>query len=140
MNIDDYRALVAAEPKRRAHPEHDLQCAVVKTLDDLDRAERLHCFDYTASLAGVNLDGKTRGRMKAAGVRKGWPDLQFACWDGITRFIELKSDDGALKPEQRLFRHYAEPHGIWALCRSVDEVVDQLTRWGVVRVGSGHRA
>ena len=51
--------------------------------------------------------------------------------DGRVVFIELKSDVGSLEPEQRAFRDAAKPHGIWALCRSVDEVEAALRGWGV---------
>ena len=64
------------------------------------------------------------GKMKAAGVRRGWPDLQLACLDGVTRYIELKvvRADSALSPEQQAFRAWAEPLGIWAKATSVAEV------------------
>lgn len=127
-----FRLGASAKPAaKRDEPEHRLQVAVTAALDELWRLGRLRLFDWTASLAGVRLTPKVRVKAKAAGLRPGWPDLQFACWDGLTRYIELKAD-GDLSPAQRLFRDYAQPLGIWALCRSVGEVIDQLTAWGLI--------
>lgn len=86
---------------------------------------------WTASLTGTNLDMRTATRAKAAGVRRGWPDWSFLCPDGITRFIELKSKTGSLTPEQREFRDACAPFGIFAVCRSVEEVEQALRGWGV---------
>ena len=85
--------------------------------------------EWTANAAGVRVAMATANKMKASGVRRGWPDLQFLFPDGITRYIELKSGS-SLSPEQKAFRDRCEPHGIWAICRSVDEVAAALTAWG----------
>lgn len=116
----------------RDNPEHRLQRGVreylVIALPDT--------IEWTANAAGVTLGATKEARMrqgrksKAAGVRRGWPDLQFLFPDGVTRYIELKAGSG-LSPEQREFRDRCEPHGIWAKCCSVDEVAAQLMAWGV---------
>lgn len=106
-------------------PEHKLQVAVREYL--------VWCLpptiEWTASLVGVNLGMKAASRAKAAGVRRGWPDLQFLFPDGITRYIELKAG-ASLSREQREFRDRCAPHGIFAVCRSVDEVEATLRGWG----------
>lgn len=111
---------------RKANPESALQIAVKQYL--------VLCLppsvEWTASLVGVNLPPMLAVRAKAMGIRRGWPDLQFLFPDGVTRYIELKVK-ASLSPEQREFRDRARPHGIWALCRSVDEVETQLRAWGV---------
>lgn len=112
--------------KPRANPEARLQIDVKQYLtlclpDDIK---------WTASLTGTHLSIRAATRAKAMGVRRGWPDLSFLFPDGVTRFIELKTATGSLSPEQRDFRDAARPHGVWAVCRSVDEVEVQLRLWG----------
>lgn len=95
--------------------------------------------EWTASSAGVTLGASKAARMrqgakaKAMGLRKGWPDLQFLFADGVTRFIELKTETGSLQPEQREFRDRCKASGrdIWAMCRSLNEVIATLSAWGV---------
>ena len=110
-----------------AHPEASLQRAVVQYLELCLSPHIL----WTASLTGTALTPPARGRAKAAGVRPGWPDLAFLLPNGITVYIELKAPRGHLLPEQRTFRDAAEPNGIWAVCRSVDDVARALDEWGV---------
>jgi hypothetical protein len=110
----------------RAQPELKLQIAVKQFLTYCLPAN----VEWTANAAGVPVTMHTANKMKASGVRRGWPDLQFLCPDGVTRYIELKAG-ASLSLEQRAFRDRCEPHGIWALARSVDEVAATLTGWGV---------
>jgi hypothetical protein len=110
---------------KRAAPETRLQISVKQYLNMCLSDDVL----WTASLTGVHLSMQARTRAKAMGVRRGFPDLQFLFPDGVTRYIELKAG-ASLSPEQRDFRDAAKPHGIWAVCRSVDEVEAQLRSWG----------
>jgi hypothetical protein len=112
------------KPKRAA-PEAALQITVKQYLNICLGDE----VQWTASLVGTYLTPQARSRAKAMGVRPGWPDLQFLFPDGVTRFIELKAG-ASLSPEQRDFRDRCAGRGIWALCRSVDEVSAQLRAWG----------
>lgn len=110
---------------RRRHPEEALQRSIAEYLDLCLPPEIL----WTASMVGVSLNRVTRGRMRGMGVRPGWPDLQFLFPDGVTRYIELKAGAG-LSTEQRRFRDVACPQGVWALCRSLDDVKAALRGWG----------
>ena len=132
MTLDEYRALKAArkaaEPRRNDNPEHRLQCAVALWLE----ANVLPPTFWSADAAGVRVSPGVAAQMRAAGVNPGWPDLRFLCPDGVTRYIELKpGSDGSLSPAQRAFRDAAKPHGIWALCRTLEAVKLQLRAWGV---------
>lgn len=119
-----------------AQPEHKLQVAVRQYLT--------LCLppsvEWTASMAGANLSMSARTKAKAAGVRRGWPDLQFLFPDGVTRYIELKAEAGVLTLEQKAFRARCAPHGIFAVCRAVDEVAEVLTGWGAVLRDNSHRS
>ena len=109
-----------------AQPEHKLQVSVAQMLTfGLPPS-----IWWTANAAGVRVLPGVAGKMKAAGVRRGWPDLQILCPDGKTRYIELKVK-ATLSPEQRAFRDHAKPLGLWALARSVDDVADAISGWGV---------
>lgn len=117
----------ARSAKPRDNPEQRLQIAVKEYLGWCLPEEVL----WTASLAGHGrMTMHARNKAKAMGLKPGWPDLQFLFPDGVTRYIELKSDVGSLQPEQRAFRDRSNPHGIWALCRSVEEVETTLRGWG----------
>lgn len=118
-----------AKPARKnGNPEHKLQVSVKQYLEvALPRS-----IEWTANGAGQALSMYAAGKAKASGVRKGWPDLQFLFPDGVTRYIELKTDVGSLSPEQRDFRDrcYATQTDMWELCRSIEQVARTLTRWG----------
>jgi hypothetical protein len=113
----------------RRNPEHQLQVSIRQYLELALPPSIL----WTASLTGVNLSMRARTKAKAAGVKRGFPDLQFVFPDGITRYIELKAGAG-LSPEQRAFRDHCQgvrpAVDIWEVCRSIDEVADTLRRWG----------
>lgn len=117
---------------RRANPEHDLQCDVRQYLTYcLPLPTSPDYVEWTANGAGLHLGRTTAGKAKASGVRRGWPDLQFLLPTGRTVYIEMKTKAGSLSPEQRAFRDRCEPHDIFALCRSVEEVATALRKWGV---------
>lgn len=97
---------------------------------------------WTASLAGHGkMSMAARNKAKSMGLQRGWPDLQFLFPDGVTRYVELKSDSGSLTPEQKAFRDRVEPHGIFAVCRSVEDVEAALRGWGApLRATAGRMA
>lgn len=86
---------------------------------------------WTSSLTGASLSMNARLKAKAAGVRRGLPDMLFVFPDGITRFIELKRPGGgSLSAEQKDFQARFEPLGIFRVARSVEEVEQALRDWG----------
>lgn len=115
---------------KRAAPEHRLQMQVKQFLTYCLPLPGPDYVEWTASAAGVRVSPTVAVKMKASGVRRGWPDLQFLFPDGVTRYIEMKAG-AALSPEQRAFRDRCAPHGIFAVCRSVEEVDAALRGWGV---------
>lgn len=116
---------------KRANPEHKLQVEICRYL----AVALPPSIIFTADAAGVPVSIFTASKMKAAGVRRGWPDIRFLMPDGVTRYIEVKTPTGSLSPEQRDFRdrclNIRPPVDIWALCRSVEDVAAALAGWGV---------
>jgi hypothetical protein len=115
--------------KARENPELALQIAVKQYLDAALPANYL----WTASAAGVRVAMHTATQMKAAGIKRGFPDILILSPRGGVVWIELKAKDGSLLPEQKAFRDHCQATGrdIWALARSVDDVEAALKRWGV---------
>jgi hypothetical protein len=114
--------------RKNDDPEHQFQCEVAEALkwalpDD---------YPFTANAAGVRVAMSVAVKMKGAGVKRGWPDIQILCPSAVTRYIELKVDAG-LSKEQRDFRDFCLATGrdIWALCRTLEEVEDVLVRWRI---------
>jgi hypothetical protein len=68
-------------------------------------------------------------KAKAMGLITGSTDYVFV-WAGGGGWIELKSQHGSLSTPQRTFRDWARATGCnWAVCRSVEEVVEKLIEW-----------
>lgn len=109
-------------------PEHRFQVSVIRYLQYALPPEYL----FTANAAGVRVSMNVAVKMKAAGVRRGWPDIQILFPSAVTRYLELKADTG-LSQEQRDFRDACKATGrdIWALCRTLEQVEAALIRWGI---------
>lgn len=74
---------------------------------------------------------RTAGRLKAMGVRAGVADLAFVIV-GKAAFIELKAPRKYQSKVQREFQANIEKAGgLYAVCRSMDDVAETLTGWGV---------
>lgn len=116
--------------KKNKQPEFGLQCRIARMLMTRLPPE----IEWTASAAGVRVSPRTANKMKAAGIRPDWMDLQFMCEDGITRYIEVKIPDGKLSTGQKRIAAVftSRRPDIYAVCRTVDEVVLALTTWGIV--------
>lgn len=128
----------------RTNPEHALQVAVKQFL--------VMCLpdgvEWTSSLSGAFLGPSQRAKMKASGLRPGFPDLVFII-NRRTFWIELKApltvtprnpgrlgtlDDPGLSDDQKRVLGAMHPDA-WAVCRSLDDVAAALTRWGVILRG-----
>ena len=70
--------------------------------------------------------------LRKMGLLPGVADLQIIK-DGKSYFIELKTDTGDLSNSQIIFRDACNrTHTPYVVCRSVDDVRNQLVSWGVV--------
>ena len=123
--------------RKNEDPEHQFQVQVVGYLRYALPPEHV----WTANAAGVRVSMHVAVKMKAAGVRRGWPDLRILFPSGVTRFIEVKAGQG-LSPEQREFRDFCAATGrdIWALAKSVEDVEAALLRWRIQPLCSINRA
>lgn len=120
-------------PRRRGKvnddPEHRLQVAVAVYFTFAMPDE----YVWTASVAGMRGSIYQGVKAKAAGLKKGWPDLQILFPSAVTRYIELKASAGGLSDEQKTFRDFCKATGrdIWALCRTPEEVEAQCLHWKI---------
>lgn len=72
-------------------------------------------------------------KAKAMGLITGSADYVFV-WAGGGGWIELKSATGSLSEHQRDFRDWCRAtNSNHAVCRTLDEVVEKLIEWGVLR-------
>lgn len=72
--------------------------------------------------------------LKAVGMISGTPDY-FFIWPNGGGVIEIKVGKGRLTENQMDYRQWCSDLGIsHSVCRSVQEVVDQLVQWRVLDV------
>lgn len=122
------RALHGGPKRQNADPEHRFQVAVATYLTYALPAG----YHFTANPAGMRTTMNVAVKNKAAGVRRGWPDMQILFPTGVTRYIELKID-ADLSKDQKDFRTACTVTGrdIWSLARTIEEVEAALLRWKV---------
>ena len=119
-------------PRRQKRPELQLTKAVAILLALLDNLGQLQAIWYHVPNGGQR-NAMQGAMLKAMGARAGIPDFAFA-WATCSGFIELKSGKNGLSDAQKSIRDDRFRKGVfWAECRSVDEVKDTLTQWGIVR-------
>ena len=76
--------------------------------------------------------GKARGgQLKAAGLRPGWPELQFLYRRQFLA-IELKSAKGRVSAAQEAcMARIVGAGGTWACCRTIEEIERTLVAFGI---------
>lgn len=100
------------KPKNRKD-EADGQVHVVKML----RAYLPDEVWWSVSLSGVCLPMHIAVSAKRAGMQKGAPDFSFIFRDGVTRYVEMKTLEGALTPEQQTVERLVGRHN-FKVCRA----------------------
>lgn len=76
----------------------------------------------------------TGARLKAMGVLPGVGDISLVLPDGRAAFVEIKTSIGRQSPEQKEFqRRVVNAGGLYAVCRSCDDVRSTLGSWGALR-------
>lgn len=117
---------------KRGHSEDDLAIQVASALRVLlpPHVVWFHCPN------GGKRDAREGARFKAMGVLAGVPDLFFLWKDDHNEqqiaFIELKVGKNGPTDAQLAFADRARHcDAAFAICRSVDSVIDQLRQWGI---------
>jgi hypothetical protein len=114
----------------RAHPEQDLQRAVVRHLKAVLPPDAMWTAVNPAPAKGV----VAGARMKALGLAAGIPDLLIV-HHGFTLWIELKAPGGSLSdPQKAMHRQIVAAYssdvytrfGTVVVCKTVDEVLGAL--------------
>lgn len=112
---------------KRSYPESALHKAVASYL------KLVLCGNsWWTSIAHGEGGGKIRGAMwKVRGAKAGVPDILIVS-NGWCYFIELKSEGGYLTPIQKECHRAIEVAcAKVAVCRSIDDVAQSLTEWGI---------
>lgn len=90
---------------------------------------------WTHFPAGEHRNAKTGARLKRMGLKRGWSDFLLVDPGGVHHWLELKRGKADLSDDQEAFALAMEARGVpWALARSFDEAVRQLTAWGALRL------
>lgn len=110
--------------------EHRIQ---VQLINELVYRMRPELVRFAIPNGGLR-NGRVAVKMKAEGLMPGMPDLGFAIEDGRTAWLEMKTDKGSLSDMQWGVRRKLEQLGHqWAMARSVEEAMDHLSRFGVLK-------
>lgn len=122
-------------PTRARPTEETIHRAVV---DVLERAATPG-IAWTHMPAGEARAKGVAGKLKGMGVKAGWPDLLIVK-GGRLYGLELKAESGRVSPAQVAACAALRAAGAEiAVAYGLDAALDQLARWGAVRV-SGARA
>lgn len=83
----------------------------------------------TASLNGVFMSVGQRMKANRSGLNKGTPDLSLPCarrgYHGL--YIEMKTDDGILSSDQKIWRDFLKREKyFWYVCRNSDAAIRLL--------------
>lgn len=110
--------------------EHSIQVKLVQRLAIQLRPEVVR---FSIPNGGLR-NQRVAMQMKAEGLTPGMPDLGFAVEDGRVVWLEMKNERGALSDMQWGIRRRLEGLGHkWAMARSVEEALDHLDTFGVLR-------
>ena len=98
-------------------------------------------WEFTHPANGEHRDKRTAAKLRAMGVRPGWPDLVLISPDGRFHGLEFKRKGGRLSEPQQAFHEHAKRHG-WpiATADSIDGAIAVLSRWGALRYTLGGRS
>lgn len=119
--------VVAPVPK-----EHVLHITVARLLDRY----LADGWEYTHCPAGELRTLKTAAKLKAMGVKPGWPDLILVSPEGIFHGLELKrTGRGRLSENQEAFHARAAGRG-WkvTVVDSYEAALAVLSAWGALRI------
>ena len=110
---------------RNRSPEHDIQVKLARYIDLLGLL-------WCASAGGMRTGIRTAVKMKAAGYKKGCPDIMIfeprAEYCGL--FIELKTATGTASPSQKAFIKALEDRGYRAvICKGFEAAKSEIDNY-----------
>jgi hypothetical protein len=127
------------KPRPRKAPqsrpkEISTHVAVAKVLLDHARPEWL----WTHIASGELRDVRTAAKLKAMGVRRGWPDFILVPPAGQLHSLELKRIGEDLTDDQEAFQLHCIRHG-WphSVAYSLDDALAAFDHWGCLRIKIG---
>lgn len=89
---------------------------------------------WTHFPAGEERSKRVGAKLKRMGLQPGWPDFILISPEGHFHALELKRKGEDLNPNQSDFHYWLICHGIArAVCETIEQVVDALTAWGVLK-------
>jgi len=111
----------------RSHEEDTLQIQVFEYLNIMS------IFAFHPKNSGKK-SIQSAVRDKKLGVKAGVPDIVIIGFDGVTRYIELKTNKGSLNENQKDFKAFCLLNNIpYSLCRSLDDVIIVLKEWHLIK-------
>lgn len=116
-----------------AQSEHSIQVKLLRELTEGRRPIRPDVISFAIPNGGLR-NQRVAMQLKAEGLRPGMPDLGFAMEGGRVAWLEMKNQRGALSDMQWGIRRRLESLGHqWAMARSVEEALEHLSAFGVLR-------
>ena len=102
-----------------------------KSIVDFIRAVAPQCLVFAIPNGGWRTRAEA-GIFQATGLVPGVPDLGVLLPGGEIRFIEVKTDKGALNENQRaILARFLEMGQPYAVCRSIEDVRVSLQHWKI---------
>lgn len=124
LTSSELRALLAPQRRasgRRAHPERDIQRAIVDALSGPQWARRVFAFHVPN---GGGRNQREAKELRRDGVRSGVADLAVMLPDARTLWLEVKAPNGSVKKAQKEFREVCNVLGHpYRVVRSVAEAL-----------------
>lgn len=124
------------KPRPRKAPivrpkEIAIHMAVAKLLRDHARLE----WRWTHVPNGELRDPRTAAKLKAMGVRRGWPDFILVSPAGLLHSLELKRLGETLSEDQQDFQSWCIVHGLpHSVAQSFEDALAVLDHWGALRI------
>jgi hypothetical protein len=130
--------LLAIAEGRRARPrraplERPKEIALQMQVAALLRKHAKPLWRWSHFPAGERRDARTSAKLRAMGLRKGFPDFILISPQGVFHGIELKRRGGVLSEEQKDFQTWAIARGVpHSVAQSMDDVRAVLEHWGAL--------
>ena len=137
---------MTARPFRLTAPEPLEQTIQEQVCAALDALLLPPAFWFSAGIGATKLTPQQAKALSRKGIKRGLPDL-FCVYQGLIFGIELKTRTGrlsktrvvhtrrgsprVLEGQEEVFPRLREAGMTIAVCRSVDEALDQIARWGI---------